>query len=150
MKNNKPLYIFDLDGTLAKIDHRRHLVENGNNKWDEFYKQCVNDAPNKKVIHLFNKLSSSGNVYIFSGRSDAVEKETRAWLEENMFYIFDKLIMRKEGDFTPDDQLKKQWYMDMSQEDKDRLVFIVDDRNKVVRMWRSLGLTCLQCAEGEF
>lgn len=27
MNQNRPLYIFDLDGTLALIDHRRHLVE---------------------------------------------------------------------------------------------------------------------------
>jgi phosphoserine phosphatase len=26
-QNDRALYIFDLDGTLALIEHRRHLVE---------------------------------------------------------------------------------------------------------------------------
>ena len=34
---NKPLYIFDLDGTLADISHRRHLVESAPKRWREFY-----------------------------------------------------------------------------------------------------------------
>ena len=28
--------------------------------------------------------------------------------------------------------------------------FVLDDRNRVVEMWRSLGLTCLQVADGDF
>ena len=45
--------IFDLDGTLADIRHRRPLVENGNNNWDEFFKQCVNDIPKtmEQIMH---------------------------------------------------------------------------------------------------
>ena len=31
-----------------------------------------------------------------------------------------------------------------------RVRFVLDDRNSVVAMWRSLGLTCLQVAEGDF
>jgi hypothetical protein len=30
----KPLYIFDLDGTLALIQHRRHFVERERGKQD--------------------------------------------------------------------------------------------------------------------
>ena len=28
--------------------------------------------------------------------------------------------------------------------------FVVEDRDQVVKMWRSLGLTCFQCAKGDF
>lgn len=30
------------------------------------------------------------------------------------------------------------------------ILCVLDDRNKVVKMWRELGLTCLQMAEGDF
>jgi hypothetical protein len=28
--------------------------------------------------------------------------------------------------------------------------YVLDDRNQVVEMWRSMGLTCLQVADGDF
>jgi hypothetical protein len=31
-----------------------------------------------------------------------------------------------------------------------RILFVVEDRSRVVKMWRSEGLVCLQCAPGEF
>ena len=44
----KPLYIFDLDGTLALIKHRRHFVEREphHQDWERFYAACVDDGPN--------------------------------------------------------------------------------------------------------
>lgn len=64
-----PLYIFDLDGTLALIEHRRHFVENGSAKWDEFYAACVDDKPNPAVIEVMEQLLLYGNdIWIFSGR----------------------------------------------------------------------------------
>ena len=33
---------------------------------------------------------------------------------------------------------------------KDRVLVIFEDRASVVKMWRELGLTCLQVAPGEF
>jgi hypothetical protein len=34
--------------------------------------------------------------------------------------------------------------------DKRKVLFVVEDRNRVVEMWRKEGLVCLQCAPGEF
>lgn len=31
-----------------------------------------------------------------------------------------------------------------------RVEIVFDDRNSVVKMWRLLGLTCFQVAEGDF
>lgn len=85
-----PLYIFDLDGTLALIDHRRHLVERsdcqacagtgrtlagdepardchwcgGQGKfapdWPAFFAACVHDLPNWPVISAMNAILKSG------------------------------------------------------------------------------------------
>jgi hypothetical protein len=165
---NRPLYIFDLDGTLALIDHRKYLIEDKNNqRWDEFYRACIGDDPNKPVIKLFNALisemecsscdhvnTSKNDFFIFSGRSDLVKAETVDWLFKYLtiaeWYLQEILKMRKHGDYTPDEALKKQWYEELSQQDKDRLVCVFDDRQKVVDMWRSIGVTCLQVAKGDF
>jgi hypothetical protein len=158
----KPLYIFDLDGTLALIDHRRHLVaDKKNQRWNDFYRACVDDKPNIPVIDLLKLLIRNNNqydmrfndVYIFSGRSQLVKSETFKWLETHVSMDFghgDNLWMRPAGNSVPDQILKKQWYDELPQQDKDRLVCVFDDRQKVVDMWRSIGVTCLQVSKGDF
>jgi hypothetical protein len=56
--------------------------------------------------------------------------------------------MRPEKDYTPDDALKHKWLMELGGPDKIFCVF--DDRQKVVDMWRSHGITCFQVAPGKF
>ena len=58
--------------------------------------------------------------------------------------------MRDEGDYTPDDELKAQWYENMLIEDRHRIKGVFDDRDRVVKMWRSKGLTCFQVGYGDF
>jgi hypothetical protein len=55
--------------------------------------------------------------------------------------------MRAASDFTPDEELKRQWIEEYKLE---HILCIFDDRKKVVDMWRSLGLTCFQVAPGDF
>ena len=49
--NTTPLYIFDLDGTLALIDHRRHFLDDQADpkRWQKFFAACVDDQPNEPV-----------------------------------------------------------------------------------------------------
>lgn len=174
-----PLYIFDLDGTLALIEHRRHLVEyrdceqchgcgeapgvpvcpdcggTGRIKpdWSAFFRACVQDQPNWPVISTMNALLKSGaDVQIWSGRSAEVMNETLAWLQQ--FFEVDAeevgLLMRREGDFTPDEKLKRSWLDCLNQYDRRRLVAVFDDRQKVVDMWRANGVACFQVAPGDF
>ncbi len=149
----KPLYIFDLDGTLADAAHRRHFVENRANRWDEFFAACVHDTPMLATIETLTSLQNSGcEVWIWSGRSDAVREQTMTWLSDNtgQFWQYDEVKMRRSGDYTPDDVLKRSWYDAMSAVDKARLVATFDDRDRIVKMWRDLGITCFQVAPGDF
>ena len=146
------LYIFDLDGTIALIGHRRHLVEGEKKDWRAFFKACVDDIPNGPVIETMTRLHESGaTIWIWSGRSDEALQETRDWLARNvpnsMSY---SLKMRKAGDHRPDDVLKSLWLEGMTLEDRARLVAIFDDRDRVVEMWRSHGVACFQVARGNF
>jgi phosphoglycolate phosphatase-like HAD superfamily hydrolase len=152
-----PLYIFDLDGTLALIEHRRHFVNLTAGReipdWRAFFAACVHDEPNWPVISTMNALLKSGaDVHIWSGRSAEVMNETLAWLHR--FFEIDaeevSLCMRREGDYTPDEQLKQSWLEDLTEFDRRRLVAVFDDRQKVVDMWRANGVACFQVAPGEF
>lgn len=167
-----PLYIFDLDGTIALIEHRRHFVEarrcldagchgkgcelcdgSGWRKpnWRAFFAACVDDLPNLPVIDtLMSLLDAGADVWVWSGRSAEVMEQTKTWLQDHLIADDIPLCMRLEGDFTPDEELKAGWLDAMSAYDRRRLVAVFDDRNKVVAMWRSRGVACFQVALGEF
>ena len=144
--------IFDLDGTLADIEDRRQLCtkENGKMDWNKFFdpKNIKLDKPNMPVIMMAQALTAFGyKIAIFSGRSARTKDATKDWLHEQDIK-FDILKMRPERNFRPDEQLKLEWLNDMDWKDDVEMVF--DDRQKVVDMWREIGLTCAQVAPGNF
>ena len=151
---NKNTVIFDLDGTLANIDKRKELATKSNGKldWDVFFdsSNIKLDVPNESVVKLAQMFAENGfNIVIFSGRTDKTKYSTRSWLTHNRV-PFQKLVMRdsKINHYIPDEILKKDMLDKYA--DIDDVFLVVDDRNKVVDMWRSLGLTVFQVAEGDF
>lgn len=151
-----PLYIFDLDGTLALTEHRQHILDNRDDphRWQKFFAACVDDKPNWPVINTMHKLHITAQILIWSGRSDEVRPQTVRWLTDNTMLmthqVENMLRMRAAGDYTPDDELKAQWLRDMPPQDRERLVAVFDDRDKVVAMWRAAGVACFQVAPGGF
>ena len=151
--------IFDLDGTLALIEKRRIKAgksadgkETKKMDWDVFHdpSNIHLDEPNIPVIKMAQLFAEDGfNIVIFSGRSDKTEHTTRSWLSRNRV-PFHKLVMRphKTMNFVSDEVLKKDM-LDKHLDIND-IFMVVDDRQKVVDMWRSLGLTCFQVAPGDF
>ena len=151
---NKNTVIFDLDGTLANIDARRDKATKPNGKldWDVFSSSSniKLDVPNPPVVKMAQMFAENDfTIIIFSGRTDKTIHTTRSWLTHNRI-PFQKLIMRdsKINHFTPDDILKKDMLNKFA--DINDVFLVVDDRNKVVKMWRSLGLTVFQVADGNF
>jgi len=57
--------------------------------------------------------------------------------------------MRETGS-TEKDAIIKERIFRKEIEPKYDVKFILDDRDQVVKMWRSIGLKCLQVAEGAF
>ncbi len=168
MKNT---VIFDLDGTLANIDRRKEhsMRADGKINWNVFFDpgNISFDEANEPVIKLAQMFKEQGfEILIFSGRNDRMYERTVEWLEWNDV-PFDLLVMRPdkfqgrtwpvaEGNLaTPDmrympDEILKKAMLDEFVEDIKDVYLVVDDRDKVVKMWRSLGLNTWQVAPGKF
>lgn len=133
--------IVDVDGTLAINDgHRGHYDFSGVGR----------DKPNQPIINLVGGLWNWGEleVLVFSGRDDSCVTATGVWLVKHGV-PYDKLYMRKTGDKRKDAVVKREMYEEHVR-GKYNILYVIDDRNQVVEMWRSLGLTVLQVAEGDF
>jgi hypothetical protein len=151
--NLSKVIIVDLDGTLALNQHRFHFIDKSAGRkvdWVSYFEACDKDSPNIPVIETIKSLKSAGYlIHIFSARGDVVIDKTIQWLTEHSV-PYDQLTLREMDSYTPDEELKKQWLLKYYPNYKADIYCVFDDRNKVVNMWRSLGLTCFQVAEGDF
>jgi predicted secreted acid phosphatase len=141
------LVIFDIDGTLADLSERIHHVKKNPKNWDAFYQGMAQDKAIHSMVRLCNILYASGiQIILCSGRNESHRAETIEWLAKQGVNYHD-LLLRKESDRRSDTVVKREM---LSAIDKSKILFVVEDRIRVVEMWRSEGLVCLQCAPGEF
>jgi phosphoglycolate phosphatase-like HAD superfamily hydrolase len=142
--------IIDLDGTLCDVSHRLHLVKGTPKNWPAFFDACVDDTPNEAVVALYHMARDAGHLILYvSGRPETHRAETEAWLEEHGLNVYAELLMRPASDRRQDAIVKRELY-ERHIAGRYKILFTVDDRAQVVRMWRALGLTCFQVAEGDF
>jgi predicted kinase len=130
--------IVDMDGTLALL--------NGRHPYDA--STCDRDLPNLPVLETVRKWQADTTIIIVSGREDRFKSQTEAWLQQHDIQ-YAALYMRETQDLRNDAIIKAEIYQQYI-ENCYNIRFILDDRNRVVEMWRKLGLTVFQVAEGNF
>lgn len=141
------IVIFDIDGTLADISERVHHVRRKPKNWSAFNAGMAQDKAIHSMVRLCNVLHAAG-IYIIlcSGRNEKNRPETLDWLNKQGVN-YHELLLRKDEDYRSDAVVKREVLQTL---DKSKILFVVEDRSRVVEMWRSEGLVCLQCAPGEF
>lgn len=143
--------LVDIDGTLAHMkDHR------GPFDW----KSVGKDEPDFNVMQVVRWIrdgmraeyrgfhGEQARVILMSGRDAVCRQETTDWMT-SWDFNYDDLFMRPEGDMRPDNIVKAELF-DTYVRDNYDVVAVFDDRNQVVDMWRRMGLTVAQVAEGDF
>lgn len=135
-----PAYIVDLDGTLARMKGRSPY------EWA----RVGEDEPVEAVVQLVRDIKTGleCGIIVMSGRDGVCRPQTEDWLA--LYGVpYDRLVMRTPDDKRPDDLVKAELFF--------RTVGpywnvrgAIDDRDRVVKMWRSIGLMCAQVAEGDF
>lgn len=129
--------ICDMDGTLALFPGK-----------SPYNRDFENDIVNEPVRSTVNFASSLYRVVILSGREDQFQAVTEKWLNDNEIH-YDEIHMRKSEDVRNDSIVKEEMYREYIEGQKN-VFFVLDDRNRVVDLWRRLGLTCFQVAPGDF
>lgn len=154
------MIIFDLDGTLANCQHRKHFVdprlnlENANEwkkDWRKFFEACDKDIPIDPVLEILCTLLFSGKeVQIWTGRSEFVRDKTVNWIKQNLESYYKmrswplesynlKVKMREIGGPIPQEVIKEKWF-DQAIADGKIVEYVIDKNPKVVKMWRRRGV----------
>lgn len=132
--------LVDIDGTVALM--------RGRSPYD--WSRVGEDAPNPPVITAVRAMHAAGHAIVFcSGRDEVCRAATEAWLDRFVGVAYQALFMRPAGDSRKDSIVKRQIFESRIR-DRWRITGVFDDRAQVVRMWRGLGLTVFQVAEGDF
>ncbi len=134
-------WLVDVDGTLAIRSSRAPF------EWSA----AGSDLPNHPVVTVVRALcalSSTTSIILVTGREEKTRGLTEEWLASHSI-PYHLLLMRPDGDYRRDEVIKSEMYS--------RLIAphfsvegVIDDRNRVVNMWRSLGLVCFQVADGDY
>lgn len=136
---DKPKAILcDIDGTLA------HMNGRGPFEWN----RVDEDDVDWHIRYLVNKVHEDYRVILLSGRDSVCRELTMKWLFD-FEILYDDLFMRQENDMRKDSVVKLELF-DVYIRNNYDVQFVLDDRQQVVDMWRSIGLRCYQVAEGNF
>jgi predicted kinase len=135
-----PAVLVDIDGTVALLD--------GRSPYD--MTRVGDDEPNHAVIAAVRAMHAAGHAVVFcTGRDESARADTETWLAVHVDVPYQALFMRALGDSRRDSVVKGEIF-ETEIRGRWRIVGVFDDRQQVVRMWRELGLTVFQVAEGDF
>lgn len=149
---NRPhIVVVDLDGTLCNSAHREHLARA--REWESFHNQLGGDEPWSDVKELIKMVEMHMTIVVgLTGRNECYRNRTLDWLAKHDIDL-DTLLMRPDGDYRSDVELKPQlldeWLTDKKLSHSD-IWFILEDRDKVVEEWRNLGHNCWQPRAGGY
>lgn len=136
-----PAILVDIDGTLALKAEERDIYD---------LTRVAEDLPNQAVIEAVRHAHRARLRIVFcSGREDSSRDATQRWLVNHLALAGDLLLMRAAGDRRRDSIVKRELF-DAHVRDHYDIRYVLDDRDQVVAMWRSLGLSVFQVAPGDF
>ncbi len=140
----KKCIICDLDGTLALLK--------GRSPYDA--STAMEDMLNEPIANILSVYDNQNmfeiDLILLTGRYDTYRPQTEQWLKKHGITNYKELYMRSAKDKRQDTIYKKEIYEIHLKNNYD-VLFVLEDRNQVVDMWRKeLGLTCLQVEYGDF
>jgi hypothetical protein len=121
--------VFDVDGVLADVSHRRHFIA-GRRNWPAFFAAAGDDAPLATGIELARAARDRGLQLVYlSGRPERLRSVTLDWCREHG--VPDgQLLLRPDRDRSPAAALKLRLLRRLTR--TRRIVFFVDDDTQVV------------------
>lgn len=132
-------WIVDTDGTLANHEGVRGPYDTSRYHLDTVHEDVAN---------LVRNLSEDIYIIGVSGRSNEFREVTERWWLEEAFLKADEFYFRPEDDKRPDDVVKAEIY-EKHIRGRYNIAGVLDDRARVLRMWRAKGLTTFAVGDTE-
>jgi hypothetical protein len=96
----RPLAVIDIDGVVADVRHRLHLIQGSSRRWDRFFAAAADDPPLADGVALVRQLAADHDVLWLTGRPERNRRLTTTWLAAQGLPT-EPLLMRADRDFRP-------------------------------------------------
>lgn len=139
--------------TIRRL-HAKYIEANEESRWQDDYEKSdsiivdlegsafIGDKSmesNRPIEDLVSRFSSTHKVYFISDQHEKFRDRIEAKIESSLGVHHFKLLMRPDGDKSPEDAMKRKMYVERISE-VSNVAFVVDDRPSSVRMWQGCGL----------
>lgn len=135
--------LVDIDGTVASHEGVRNPYDTTRYEWDTPRWDVI------KVVQDYAYRTIPKKIIFVSGRDAKFYNVTYEWLMHWVKVPIEGLFMRPEGDTRRDDVVKLELF-DTHIRGKYNIWGVFDDRDRVVKAWRSINLPVFQVNEGDF
>jgi predicted ATPase len=144
------IIVFDIDGTLADVTHRRQFVATKPKNWVAWNAGMSRDTVHEDIRWMLMKLRRvpGSKTILCSGRGEETREVTEQWLSDNRI-PYEDLYMRKAKDYRQDYIVKVELLAQIREEHGEPYMWF-DDRQQVVDAIRAEGVRVLQVAPGDF
>ncbi len=137
----RPLAVFDIDGVLADVGHRVHLLEQAQSDWGGFFAAAVHDGTHPEGVALLLEAARDCEVVYVTGRPEWCRTDTVAWMTKHGLPT-GELAMRRNGDHRPARRAKPQLLRQVAA--GRTVAVVVDDDPEVCDAYERAGWTVLR------
>jgi hypothetical protein len=131
------LAVVDIDGVVADVRHRLHLLASRPKDWAAFFAAAADDPAHPEGLAVVQRLAESAEVVFLTGRPEEHRAATQRWLDAHGLGGR-RLLMRPTGDRRPAAVLKVEVLAELRADHE--IVAVVDDAEPVVAAVRAAGL----------
>lgn len=132
-----PLVVVDIDGVVADVSHRLHLLDGRPRRWEEFFAAAAQDPPLPEGVALVTELPAGNALCWLTGRPERNRVITEQWLALHGMPE-QPLLMRADSDRRPAREAKREHLRDLRR--THRIALVVDDDPAVITMLAEDGL----------
>jgi hypothetical protein len=133
---SRPLAVIDIDGVVADVRHRLHLVQDKPKRWSEFFAAAADDPPLPEGVALVLELAADHDILWLTGRPERNRRLTTTWLAAQGLPA-EPLLMRPDRDFRPARITKRDELRRIRRTRE--IAVVVDDDPAVVEVLRADG-----------
>jgi hypothetical protein len=134
--DSRPLAVIDIDGVVADVRHRLHLIQGTPRRWREFFAAAADDPPLPEGVALVRELAADHDILWLTGRPENNRRLTATWLAAQGLPA-EPLLMRPDRDFRPARLTKRAELRKLR--GGHEIAVVVDDDPEVIAMLSAEG-----------
>ena len=134
-----PAAIVDVDGTLVDVSSVRHHVAGKKRNFELFLSESAHCPPVPMALTWVEEMHDSGHhILVVTARMEKWRGLTHTWLGRHLTRPHTELVMRADGDYRPDYEVKREIHAELASRYDIRAA--CDDNPNVVQLWNELGI----------